>query len=333
MRKPQHLSPTSLNQFYKDQQEYYLMYLADRRPPRFPQTQPMSVGSSFDAYAKSFLHERIFGAGSDPKFEFDAIFTAQVEEQNRDWARVAGKHVFDEYKRSGALAGLLLDLQKAIGKPRFELEVKGAINGYREGVTLEIGDVTFLGKPDVAYINKFGANVILDWKVNGYCAPRNTSPMQGYVRLREDGSNKGQHRNAQLMSHKGVMINVAGHLEDFDEDWAIQLGIYGWLCGMDIGSDFIVAIDQVVAKAAQPRPLLRFAEHRLRISSDFQWRTFAKAQQAWAIINSDHFFRDMSYEDSKARCLALDGIADAVKGDGSENDDWFAKVTREQKPW
>jgi hypothetical protein len=328
MRKPQHLSPTSLNWFYKNQQEFYLMYLADQRPPRFPQTRPMSVGSAFDAYAKSYLHERIFGLGHDPKFAFDAIFEAQVEVQNRDWAREAGKHIFDEYKRNGVLADLLLDLQKAIGPPRFELEVKGAINGYREGVTMTRGDVPFLGKPDVAYINKFGANVILDWKVNGYCSPRNTSPMQGYVRLREDGSNKGQHKNAQLMSHKGIMINIAGFLETFDEEWATQLGIYGWLCGMDIGSDFIVAIDQVVCKPAQPRPMLRFAEHRLRVSADYQWRIFAKAQQAWEIIHSDHFFRDMSREESQERCKVLDNTAQALKGDGSEADQWFEKVTR-----
>lgn len=328
MRKPQYLSPTSLNWFYKNQQEFYLMYLADKRPPRFPQTQPMAVGSAFDAYAKSFLHEKIFGVGHDPKFAFQTIFESQVEEQNRDFGIIAGKHVFDEYKRNGALADLLLDLQKAIGPPKFELQIQGAINGHREGVTMEMGDVPFLGKPDVAYINKFGANVILDWKVNGYCSKYNVSPMQGYVRLREDGSNKGQHKNAQLMNHKGVMINVAGFLEHFDDEWARQLAIYGWLCGMDVGSDFIVAVDQVVCKPAAPRPLLRIAEHRLRISAGYQWDTFAKAQQAWAIINSDHFFRDVSKEESQARCLALDNTADALKGDGSDNDAWFAKITR-----
>lgn len=333
MRKPQYLSPTSLALFYKNQQEFYLSYMADRSPPRFPQTQPMSVGSAFDAYAKSFLHERIFGVGHDAKFAFDAIFESQVEEHNRDWARRAGQHVFDEYKQSGALSDLLLDLQKAIGPPKFELKIQGTINGHREGVTISMNDVPLLGKPDVAYINKFGGNVIFDWKVNGYCSRSGASPMQGYVRLREGKVNKGQHKSAQLMSHKGIMINVGSYLEHFDEDWARQLAIYGWLCGMDVGSDFIAAVDQVVCRPGATQPELRFAEHRLRISPNYQWKTFAKAQYAWEVINSDHFFRDVSFEESQARCLGLDNMAQALEGEGTENDQWFSKITRGESSW
>src|SRR4051812_14365124 len=112
MRKIEYLSPTSLELFYKNQQEFYLRYLSDKRPPRIPQDRPMSVGSSFDAHAKSYLHQNLFGKGHDPKFDLKNLFEAQVEPQNRDWALAAGQHAFDVYKRSGALADLMLDLQK-----------------------------------------------------------------------------------------------------------------------------------------------------------------------------------------------------------------------------
>lgn len=332
MKTIQYLSPTSIATFYRNQEEFYVNYLSDNRPDRFPQTQPMSVGSSFDAYAKSFLHAGLFGPGKDPKFEFEAIFEAQVEPHNRDWARPAGKHCFDEYKKSGALSDLMLDLQGAVGEPRFEIEVRGIIQGEREGVTLKVDDMMLLGKPDCSFTHKRGARVILDWKVNGYCAQRRVYPMQGYLRLREFGKNKGSHRECIPMSHKGMQININTYLEACNQDWARQLAIYGWLCGEDVGSDFIVAVDQLACGPddlmMSPNPIVRIAEHRLRVSADFQWKIFAQAQHIWSLAHSDHFFRDLSKQDSLARCQALDGMAAALRGDGNVNDDWFAKTTR-----
>lgn len=328
MRKPQHLSPTSLALFFENPTEYYLQHLSDQRPPKIGQTQPMSIGSSFDAYVKSYLHGRLFGNGHDPKFQFDTLFEAQVEPHNRDWARQNGEYVFEQYKASGALSDLLLELGKAVGTPRFELEVKGVVNGVRESSEAKILDVPLLGKPDLFYINHAGASVIHDWKVNGYCSNYPPSPMKGYVRLRESGKNKGQHKEAQIMSWKGMMINVATLLEHNNKDWGQQLAIYAWLCGMDIGSDFIASIDQVVCKKSEPgNPVLRFAEHRCKIGSQFQWDVFQKAQTAWEIINSDHFFRDLSFEESQAKCQTLDGVSEALKPNTPE-DEFFAKMCR-----
>ena len=52
MRTPKYISPSALKLFEKNPTEYYLKYLADAHPPRSPQTQPMSVGSAFDAFVK-----------------------------------------------------------------------------------------------------------------------------------------------------------------------------------------------------------------------------------------------------------------------------------------
>ena len=328
MKQIQYLSPTSIQMFYARNEEFYLQYLAMDRPAREPQTPPMSIGSAFDAYAKSWLHAALFGAGKDPRFELRTLFEAQVEPQHRTWAWEHGRYAFNIYQQSGALSDLLLELQGAIGEPKFEFEVKGVISGYRDGVTMTREGITLLGKPDVFFINRLGAHVILDWKVNGYCSVYGVSPMKGYVRLRDMGQNMGQHKDAHLISYNGVMINAAESLEWLNEDWATQLSIYGWLCGEEIGSDFIVAIDQLACRPNGAYPKIWVAEHRLKVSPDFQWKAFARAQHVWEVSHSDHFFRGLSLEDSKARCSLLDRQAEALRGVGSEEDDTFRKLTR-----
>jgi hypothetical protein len=329
MKKIEYLSPTSISLFYERLDEFYLNYLSDLRPPKIPQTPAMAAGSAFDAYVKSYLHERLFGQGNDPKFGLIALFEAQVEPQNRDVSYNVGKHCFDQYRESGALGDLMLELGNAIGPPRFELQVQGVINGYREGVANQFGDMVLLGKPDLFFMNKVGAHCIFDWKVNGYYSDTAPSPMQGFVRLREGRINKGQHKNAQLMIVDGMMINVAQHLEDVNPDWARQLSIYGWLCGEEVGAQFIVGIDQLVCKKQIiANPSIRIAEHRTRVRKDSQKSIFAAAQHVWDVVHSDHIFRDLTKEQSQEKCDVLDGKAKAIIGDGSDNDNWFAQATR-----
>jgi hypothetical protein len=198
MRRPEYLSPTSLALFRKDTTEFYLNYLSDNRPPRIPQNQPMSIGSAFDAYVKSYLHTALFGVGNDPRYGFESLFEAQVEPHNRDWARDHGQYVFNQYKSAGALADLMTELRGAQGEPRFEFEAKGAVNGYREPAVKRLGEVVLMGKPDCHFINNQGAHVILDWKVNGYCSPSAHSPKPGYIRMRSAG--KTNHGSTETAS-------------------------------------------------------------------------------------------------------------------------------------
>lgn len=329
MKRPEYLSPSAIGTFEYSPTEYYLKYLADNRPPSMPQSKPMALGSAVDAMAKSFLHEKIFGT-KDPKFELATIFEAQVEEQHRDWAMKHGEYIFECYKSCGALGDLLIDMQKGSGEPRFEFEVRGAVAGYREGVKKDFETVVLLGKPDVSYVNSAGTHVILDFKVNGYLSEKPPAPMPGYVKLRQrGGTNFGQHRTAQIMLVNGSLINISSYLEDLNPVWATQLAIYGWLCGEPVGSDFIVAIDQICCdKTRGDMPAIKVAEHRLRISPNYQHRVFNRALQIWEIIHSDHFFRDMTKEKSQARCAILDGQAEALKSNGTPADDWFIQVTR-----
>lgn len=332
MRKLEYLSPSGIAKYLEDKEEYYLSYLSDSRAPRFAQTLPMSIGSAFDAYVKSFLHERLFGKAKDSRFELRTIFEAQVETHNRDWAWVNGKYAFDCYQRSGALADLLLDLESSVGSPRFEFEVRGAINGHREGVTKAMPDgVVFLGKPDVHYINKHGTTVILDLKVNGFCGNYNTSPKPGYLRLRAGSGQcvaNGPHKNCLPMMWKGCFINCGTYLEDIDEQWARQLAIYSWLCGVEVGEECLVAIDQMVCKPGKPYPEVRIAEHRTRIKPDFQWKTFALAQEIWQNVHDGHFWKDLSLEESQGKCLLLDKRAESLAHPATKEDALFNQMTR-----
>ncbi len=284
-----YLSPTSIKLFTQDPELFYLRYLAEKKMKRDPQTQPMSIGSSFDAYAKSYLHEKLFGKGADPQFDLVTLFEAQVEEHNRDWAWENGKYVFDCYKKAGCVADLMVELNQAVGKPRFEITVQD-----------EIAGVPLLGKPDVFFLNKLGARVIYDWKVNGYCAKSLKSPMAGYIKLREKGKATKSHRDCVLLLWRGVYINAATFMTS---DWADQLSIYSWLMGEPVGSEEVVfGIDQICG----PKDRLRFATHRLRITPDYQHNLLDLVKDTWEAIKQDWIFKDLEIEESKERCRLLE---------------------------
>ena len=315
-----------------DPDEFYLRYLADERPPRQAQTQPMSIGSAFDAYAKSALHQCLFGKGVDPEYDLEALLAKQVESQHLDWARQHGKYVFEQYRQAGCFGGLLTEMREAQGDPRFEFEIRGEVHGLKDG---QIRGVTLLGRPDVHYVNKEGCTVILDFKVNGYCSNRPQSPLAGYVNLRAAGrTNLGQHRDAQLMMHRGMIININRFLEGADKTWAKQLAVYGWLTGCPVGSDFLVGIDQIsCSPTVGGLPSIRIAEHRTRVGPQFQWDTFNHACDIWEVVHSDHLFRDKDREASAAHAAMLDRRCKDLRGDAAPHEVWFSQSTRVAAPW
>lgn len=336
MRTPKFLSPSAMSTWYEDRQEYYLKYLADDRPARLPQTQPMSVGSAFDGYVKSYLVKRLFGEYREG-FALDDILEAQVEPHNRDWARIAGKIAFDQYVASGALADLMLELEGCLEEPRFEFTVSGNVEhaGY-------VGGVPLLGKPDIYFKTKEAARCIYDWKVNGYCGKRPTSPKKGYIKCTDGWSSADYkpsrgtgyaHKDAHLMKVGGVVISLAHTMEEIDLKWAGQLCTYGWLLGEDVGADFIAGIDQLACKPnPEPggEPLIRVANHRLKISESFQFDVYKKYTHMWDRIQEGYIFDDRSREDSDARCRTLDEYHKAQGDPNDPNEAWFGEVTRDQ---
>lgn len=305
----EYLSPTRVNLYRRDPEEFYTRYMRPGERVHEPQLQVMSIGSAFDAYVKSYLHEKLFGKGADPKYGFEALFESQVEPQWRDWAREHGMYVFMCYKDLGALADLILDLQGAINDPKFEIEIIGAVES-RSAMT---GSVTLLGKPDVFYINSEGAHVIVDWKVNGYLSKGTKSPDKGYVRIRPGGQ---PHKNTIVDSYAGMSVNKTCNL---GIDWLTQLSVYAWLSGCQVGEVYVAGIDQICcSENGTEYPDIRVAEHRTLVPSDIQESIFNLSAQMWEVIHSDHYFRDMTLEDSKSRCAMLDEVPHDVDPDFAE---------------
>lgn len=291
----------------------------------------MSIGSSFDAYVKSHIYGLLFGKGKlvGSPYEFATIFEKQVEQVNRTWAREHGKVVFDRYVATGALADLMLMLNKAIGEPRFEFDLQGEVREM--DVTVE--GVVFMGKPDIYWTNHEGVGVIFDWKVNGYCSAQPVSPHPGYVCLKPGFS---MHSTCTRREHKGVMINVATTLDKINKDWAAQLSIYSWLCGEIVGSNFITAVDQVCCNTkgnTLQYPELRFAQHRLLVNHEFQRNVFALAKDLWNCISTGYYYPELSREESDGRCQMLDARAKESWEPQTEEDKAFADLTANRRTW
>jgi hypothetical protein len=315
MRKLNYLSPTSLALWESNRETFYLEYLCEKRKKRDPQTGPMSVGSAFDAYAKSYLHEKT--VGRDPKFEFTTLFEAQVEPHNRDQALIDGKIVWDLYQKHGGLLDVLKDLEGCLGKPKFET----SIEGYVECVSKGIGAVPMLGKPDIYFLTINGVRIIFDWKVTGFYAKTNYSPKRGYIRCLPD---RNAHKDAFPMDHEGYRINVKETLDSVEKKWATQLSIYAWLLGNEVGSKFVVAIDEICCtKDWMGSRDIRIAQHRALVNVDFQYDLFKRAHAAWYGIQSEYIFDEMSKETSMARCEALDAQMEMRYGPVTDEDKLF----------
>lgn len=330
MRIPKFLSPSSLSKWECNREEFYLQYLAEFRTPREPQMDYMSIGSAFDAYVKSALHETLFGKGADPQFEFDAIFTEQVEEHNRDWALDHGKYAFECYEKTGSYTELLSNLLKSQTDPQFEFTV-----------TKEIQGVPLLGKPDCRYVHEGGAHVILDWKVNGFCSKYGATPYKYYRVCRDGwdaeekrptrGSGKA-HPKYKEMEHQGMLVG-SHFLEESCKDWADQLAIYAWMLGEEIGGeDVVVCIDQLACKPGESSyPWIRVANHCCRLSETWQTSLLKRLTDCWSVITSGYIFEGMmSREESDDRCEILDMRASAHEtAEDGGIEAWVCEIARE----
>lgn len=289
MRKLEYLSPSSLNKFENEPDFFYIYYLAEAHPPRPPQNEPMAIGSAIDARIKAYLSE---------KHDLEQLFEEQVEEQNRVWAWENSKNLFESYKESGALNDLVIELQGSIIEPRYEFKVIG--NVLVGGV---VNEVPIMGKPDLYYVTQDNLRVILDFKVNGFCASSKMSPRKGYLKIRPGGKS---HKDAFIQNYKGVKINISHPFELIDSHWADQFATYGWQLGDD---EFVVGVEQFACPGFQNTEGTRFASYRGQVGKDHQALLKQRYARAWEIINSDWIFRNLSYKESKEKQAHLERIA------------------------
>jgi hypothetical protein len=313
LRKPRYLSHSALQASEKDIEEYFVRYIAPVKAANFPQVQAMAIGSAFDARVKTALSHALFGTG----FVFEEIFESQVEEQNRDWALEESKYVFAAYKTAGAYDELLAELQKSNIPPRFEFSIEGVVGG-----------VPMLGKPDCHF--RLGEiDVILDWKVRGYCSKYAQSPTKHY-RIVRDGHklkasrNSGEpHPGYMPIDLQGVEIH-AGYLEYANPTYADQTTMYGWLLGLEVGSENVVCrIDELCCKPCEPRPLIRVANLVARVSKDYQLGLLNRYQTLWDNVQTGLFF-DLDPVKNAERVETLSLFSANLVNE----DDWFASVVR-----
>ncbi len=346
MRTPRALSPSAFMLYEKDKEEYCLRHLVDNRPPRTKQPLPASVGSAFDSFVKSNIYAKLFGPNHNPAYSFDALFKDSVEAHNRDEAQVMGKHCLDNYIATGSYDELLESMQGAQEDPSFETTENRIID-----------NVPITGKPDARFVNKDGVHVILDWKVKGYCSKYGASPSQGYALCRDgldweernltkkqvekklageevtgkhSKSHDTEHKKYLSMNFKGLTINQ-GYLETCNEGWAIQLAMYSWMKGEEVGDENVVTcIDELVCKfmGAGQRPLIRVANHKARIQSEFQHELFQRLKTLWASINSGWIFQDESRENSNQQFEMISRRACGMASDGSAEEDWINEISR-----
>lgn len=302
MRKIKRLSPTSLHIWENDRELFYTKYLSDAKPEWEPQSPAMIVGSSFDAFVKSALHHHIFGGD---EYELETLFEKQcTNKELRDWAWDAGKYTFERYRICGCYDEILNELLQSDEAPRFEFELNGEIEG-----------IPVIGKPDMWYHYK--VQVVLDWKVMGYCSSYANSPKKYYKTCRDTwskemakptrgGGETKPHKKYKEIDHYGHKIGQHW-LEEVDKKWADQIALYSWLLGVDIGDENMVCcIDQLCCKPGEDKPLIRVAQHRCRISKEWQDKLLLRLKSCWETIQSGHIFDDLTKEDSDARCEVLD---------------------------
>ena len=301
--------------FEKNPEEFALKYLMSQKPPRIPQAQAMAAGASFDAHVKSKLHKLL--CGPDPAYELDTLFEAQVEIQNRDFAKVAGEHALDCYIKCGAFDDIYNLMQQSEEEPRFEFTVVKTIDG-----------VPLLGKPDMKI--KIGSSIIGDWKVKGYCSKSAPSPAKGYRLCRDCNYPKPtKSHNTPHKEYKPVMngqVEVSqNYLEWSDKKYADQMALYGWLMGEPVGDEnTMFFMEELVCKniGDYDPPLLRVAHHRARVSHVYQTELLERYKSCWNSIQTGHVFKDMSRDENDERCSILDEASKQM------TDDWFTAVTR-----
>jgi len=279
LRLPRYISPSALSVFRRsDQTEFFIRYLCMDRPDRPPQTEPMSVGSAFDAYVKWEISQAL-GIECDR----DGLFEEQVEPHNRDFARDAGEVCMLAYKVSGALADVLSVLKEA---EDVDMDLVG------EG-TITVGDGTCVlyGKPDLKFVID-GNPVMLDWKVNGYCSKSNTSPTRGFIKCRDgwvgkqSRSHNTAHKDALVAPIAGIRCNVAEPFDDLYPAWAMQVAPYGWMCGIPVGMDHPAIIHQLACGPAG----VRVAQHAGIIGADYQRQLATEYCDLWNIVHDPYAY-------------------------------------------
>jgi len=292
-RKPKYLSPSALACWERDPDEYYLRYISPVRKPRDPQTDPMAVGSAFDALVKNKISVDLHGyeATKDTDYALSNLVVDQCEDHTLPEALEIACILFDQYIECGAYGNLIAEIRKSTCDVRMEFTVRETIGG-----------VPLLGKPDLHFNTNLHREVITDWKVSGSVSKAGVSPQQGYM-LALDCNNSRTHEKSHkkfdgTLHESGLIVN-RWKMNESTDYWADQLATYAWALGHDIGDESWVArIEQI---AVRPGYKAKCVVHQSTVDSAYQHRLLARYQACWAAVESNHIWTALSKAESVAR--------------------------------
>jgi hypothetical protein len=312
MRELKYFSPSSYLMYRDDVDRFVEQYLIDLPRSNDPPSIQMSIGSAFDAFVKSNLAKKFYEGEAYAPYQLETIFNKQVSEEHREEAWKIGKFLYEQYVDQGGFHALLSDMEGNLGPIYFEREAQASVR-------MPSGRyVPFKGFPDCSYINKHNKLVILDWKCNGYCSSKRTSPKKHYVISRPDNT-----------SHKKITPTVKYDLtvvedhcfSEVDMKWAIQLTIYSWLLGRPIGDDTVFQIEQLLM---EPGPAVRCITYRGFTTPEFQIELANEIDAAWHSLKDGYIYRHLTRQESDAKmatanrraamALSNNPILDIIRG-------------------
>jgi len=302
MRQPKYYSASNIGTFFQDKEDYYLKYLSDFKV-RDPQSPAMALGSAFDARVKAFLYPRYVGDGN-PAFEFDTLFAAQVEPQNRDVLLETSKIVYKAYVESGSLTRLckILDRSENIMmENRLEADLFG---------------IPFIGYPDLSF-DLDGEPWIFDYKVNGYFSKNGIGPKKYYSHIQAGLNNTGKPIRGNKTSHKDALIRYqsevpycANHgFEEVDPKWAFQMMCYHFMKGVPTDKRPMIGIEQI---SCQPNKI-RVVNIRGMVSAPFVTEMERKIKHVHKVVTTvidgyPHIFENLPKRENDLLCQTLDGV-------------------------
>lgn len=265
-----YLSYTSWSTWEKNPDEFVKKYAT--KAPKQPQTKAMALGSAVDARVKGYLNKRLGGEDNTEEL-FKGVERDDVLEDSLK--------IFEFYKKQCNV--LLKEMEHSAVPPVFEHDLTLPVRFGRLEVPLR-------GKPDLFFVTREGVRVVYDWKVNGFYSQ--ASPAKGYVYRESTGK---PYKDVQPQKYKGIVINPTA-AEDLKREWADQLSIYAWLTGGEVGSDWIMGIEQISFRNG-----LEFTRHRSRVTSNYQKLIFERVALAWSYISKGHYWPDLTLEQCKAK--------------------------------
>jgi hypothetical protein len=283
----------------------------------FEQTLPMAVGSAFDDEIKRWLWKEFKGQDLP---EGQAGSSIEVKGEQRDQAIAAGKEVLKFYKDSGALTWLVQEIEMRDKEHKFGVIMESWCEG-----TLDLGDGIMLplcGKPDLAFWLNCGKIFVLDWKVNGYCSSRTTSPKKGYTVCRDKYGHLSRYKEYLPGEYCGIQYNKLFMMEDIDETWAFQILCYNWLLKGMLSGDWAVKVEDIVGGIDQilGPGCSRISSFRGQISESYQIRAISELKML--VMGWDKMIEDLEKQ--------YQLFAAPIKGDGtvSDKDAWMNQVLR-----